>query len=278
MCEICLPRKNRSYFWARCSSTHILFKNWMCELRIFFDADAIITSSISQSWISVLPRIDCDVLDSSIDFALSTSVIHDIVIWGFGVFAQTSVLKLTFQLSNSMESGNFARCSSEIATTTSRKPLKWRRNYLRWRRKYLHTQAVQKLKQNQEDLNLLLAHLQELYLFVKEYGLILNQELNLIKRTQWQNEYKLFFDTENYLEKKMVRSNSGDWKMIFRTNMSIPNVGLLICGRARWQEAEATRKAFNIALIHQDEKFFTSELFKVIQDAIPLILHCRTMC
>ena len=67
MYEICLPRKNRSYFWARCSSTHILFKNWMCELRIFFNADAIITSSISQSGKSVLPRIDCDVLDSSID-------------------------------------------------------------------------------------------------------------------------------------------------------------------------------------------------------------------
>ena len=61
---------------------------------------------------SLFSQIDCDVLDSSIDFAFSTSVIHDIVIWGFAVFAQTSVLKLTFQLS--MESGNFARCSSEI--------------------------------------------------------------------------------------------------------------------------------------------------------------------
>ena len=46
----------------------------------------------------------------------------------------------------------------------------------------------------------------------------------------------------------------------------------------RWQEAEATRKDFSIVLIHQDKKFFTSEPFKVIQDAIPLILHCRTMC
>ena len=46
--------------------------------------------------------------------------------------------------------------------------------------------SVQRLKQNQEDL-LLFAHLQELYLFVKEFGLILNQELNLIKRTQWQS-------------------------------------------------------------------------------------------
>ena len=48
---------------------------------------------------------------------------------------------------------------------------------------YLFLQADQRLKQNQEDLPLL-AHLQELYLFVKEYGLILNQELNSIKRAQ----------------------------------------------------------------------------------------------
>ena len=31
-------------------------------------------------------------------------------------------------------------------------------------------------------------HLQELYQIVKEYGLILNQELNPIKRTQWQKD------------------------------------------------------------------------------------------
>ena len=39
---------------------------------------------------------------------------------------------------------------------------------------------------------------------------------------------------------------------------------------------EVRRKDFNIVLIHQDMKFFVSELFKVIQDAIPLILHYRT--
>ena len=44
------------------------------------------------------------------------------------------------------------------------------------------------------------------------------------------------------------------------------------------EEAEATRKYFNIVLIHQDKKFFTSELFKVIQDATPFNLHCKTMC
>ena len=38
------------------------------------------------------------------------------------------------------------------------------------------------------------------------------------------------------------------------------------------------KKKFNTVLIHQDKKLFTSKLFKVIQDAIPLILHFRTMC
>ena len=33
--------------------------------------------------------------------------------------------------------------------------------------------------------------------------------------------------------------------MIFGTNLSTLNIGLMICGRARWQEAEATRKDFN---------------------------------
>ena len=68
----------------------------------------------------------------------------------------------------------------------------------------------------------------------------------------------------------MGRSNSGDSKMIFRTNLGALNIGLVVCGRARWQEAEATRKDFNTVLIRQDKKFFTSELFKVIQDAIPI--------
>ena len=44
-------------------------------------------------------------------------------------------------------------------------------------------------------------------------------------------------------------------------------MGLIKCGRVQWQEAEETRKDFNIVLIHQDNKFFISELFKVIQDA-----------
>ena len=63
----------------------------------------------------------------------------------------------------------------------------------------------------------------------------------------------------------MVRSNSGDGKTIFGIKLITLNVGLVIYGRARWQEAEATRKDFNTVLTRQDKKFFTSERFKVIK-------------
>ena len=56
--------------------------------------------------------------------------------------------------------------------------------------------------------------------------------------------------------------------------MYILNIGLMKCGRVEWQEAEATRKDSNIVLILQGKKFL---IFEVIQDAIPLILHFRTM-
>ena len=69
------------------------------------------------------------------------------------------------------------------------------------------------------------------------------------------------------------------WRLkdtVFGTNLRILDSSLMKCGRVEWQEAEATRKDFSIVVILQ-EQFFTSELFKVIQDAISLILHCRTM-
>ena len=48
----------------------------------------------------------------------------------------------------------------------------------------------------------------------------------------------------------------------------------------KWKSSVAGgghKKRFNIVLIHQNKKFFISELFTVIQDAIPLIFHFRTM-
>ena len=109
---------------------------------------------------------------------------------------------------------------------------------------------------------------------LNKYGLTLNQELNLIKRTQGKKN-KHSFPTRR-IARRRWRSNSGDWKMIFRTNLQYSQY-LMMYGRARWQEAEATTQDFNTVLTRQDKKFFTFELFKVSQDAIPLILHCRTV-
>ena len=66
--------------------------------------------------------------------------------------------------------------------------------------------------------------------------------------------------------------------MIFGTNLGTLSIGLMNCGRANCKEAEATRKDFNIVLIRQNKKFCTSELYKVIQDAFPLMLLFNTMC
>ena len=43
--------------------------------------------------------------------------------------------------------------------------------------------------------------------------------------------------------------------MIFGTNLRTLSIGLMKCGRVKWQEAEATRKVFNIVLTRQDKKF-----------------------
>ena len=75
----------------------------------------------------------------------------------------------------------------------------------------------------------------------------------------------------------MERLNSGELKTIFRNFSSIVIIGLTTSGRKAWQEEEETRKDFNIVLTRQDKKFFISELFKLILDAISLILLCRTM-
>ena len=56
---------------------------------------------------------------SSINFAISTSLIHCIVRWGSADFEHSSVLKLTFQHWNSIESGNVHKCNSEIGTLGS---------------------------------------------------------------------------------------------------------------------------------------------------------------
>ena len=79
-----------------------------------------------------------------------------------------------------------------------------------------------------------------------------------------------------YIEKTMERLNSGESKTIFRNISCIVIIGLTTSGRIQWQEAEETRKDTSIVVIRQEQSC-TSELFKVIQDAVSLSTF-RTMC
>ena len=108
------------------------------------------------------------------------------------------------------------------------------------------------------------------YLFLKECGLILNLELNSLSLPSGEKKYTLLFDTENYFERKMERSNSGDWKMIFRIKLNNLNIDVMMYGRARWHETEATRKDFNTVLFRRDKKLFFSGFFKVNSGRNPI--------
>ena len=66
---------------------------------------------------------------------------------------------------------------------------------------------------------------------------------------QCQNDWLLFFVMVIYFEKKMERLTSGDYKIVFGTNLRNLSIGLMKCGRAKWQEAEVSRKDFNIVLV-----------------------------
>ena len=76
------------------------------------------------------------------------------------------------------------------------------------------------------------------------------------------------------IEKMMELFNSGELKRIFRNISHIVLFGLIASGRKAWQkDEEEIRKDYSIVQIHQEQSC-TSELFKVIQEAI---LRCRTM-
>ena len=65
----------------------LLFSKWLRLSRCFFIAHALIASSISTSGKLCSPVIDRDVISSTVDFAISTSLIQCIVKWRCAVFS-----------------------------------------------------------------------------------------------------------------------------------------------------------------------------------------------
>ena len=69
---------------------------------------------------------------------------------------------------------------------------------------------------------------------------------------------------------------SGVFKKEFTINSHNRFIILIIDGKHVWQQEEEQKEDSSTALMIQ-EQLFISELFKDIQDAILLILHCKTM-
>ena len=87
----------------------------------------------------------------------------------------------------------------------------------------------------------------------------------------------IFFDTlTQYNEKTTEQFNSGRSRIFFRINFHKYLIGQTIVGYYAWQQEEDQKGDISTALIFQ-EQMFISELFKVIQDVISLILQYRTM-
>ena len=102
-----------------------------------------------------------------------------------------------------------------------------------------------------------------------ELGPMLNQENVQSPILKCERNCFVFFVMEVYAERTMERLNSGESKTIFRNISCTVIIGQTKSERKAWQEEEETRKDTSIVLIHQ-EQFCTSELFKVIQDAVSL--------
>ena len=162
-------------------------------------------------------------------------------------------------------------------TTTSRKPLRCSSKNLRWRRMYLLLWADKRLKQNHEDA-LLPAHLQDLFPISERSWTDIEPEnyLSITYPVSEQLSTLLrhgslprevdgaieFWRLKDYLRNKFEYSQHRSHEM-WKSTM-----------------AKRRRKQDKISILYRSIKTrnsFTSELLKVIQDAILLILHHRTM-
>ena len=75
----------------------------------------------------------------------------------------------------------------------------------------------------------------------------------------------------------MEQLNFTELNPIFEVIIHRYIIGLMIDGKLVWLQEEDQNEDISIALIIR-EQFFSSGLFKVILEAISLILRYRTMC
>ena len=254
--------KSDSTSWqSTLTSSHNLQNQWHVGSTLYHEMKNQLTRKVGFEGI---PKLDPCWKSQPATYVVNTEWKSELCLWTETALTPGSEFLMGWT--------NWSRTSStRSTTTTSRRPLRRSLKNSRWNRMHVLLRADQRLKRNHKDV-FLPAHTQELYLSVKGLGL-LSQKLIRLSITPWQKDRTLFFGMVTYLEKKTERLNSGDWKMIFRGKLRTLSIGLMKCGRAKWQEAEAKRKDFNTVLTRQDKKLFTFELFKVIQNAIPLLLH-----
>ena len=136
---------------------------------------------------------------------------------------------------------------------------------MRWRRMYLLFRAEQWPQQNHED-EFLFVQVQEVYLFVKDLGVILSQKLIRLSLYPVSKQLSTLLRHGHPL-----REENG------AIEFSRLQDYLGKCGRAKWQEAEVMRKDFNSVMIRQDKKSCL-RAFQGRAGANTLILHYKTLC
>ena len=160
---------------------------------------------------------------------------------------------------------------SRIWTTTSRKCQRCSSKNMRWNWMQVILEVDQRSKQNHKDA--ILSAPQELFFWGENLDRCWTRGIFTLRL--WCIEE---IDSSASSWKSTSRKWWSGWilEIIFRIILCFVIIGLTKSGRTAWQEEEDQKKKISIVLILQ-KKFFTSELFKVIQDAISLIFHYRTM-
>ena len=131
--------------------------------------------------------------------------------------------------------------ATRSTTTTSRKPLSRSWKNSRWKRMYLLLRGRSKAKAKPLRPTSACSSTRTVPIGERKWTDVEPEDYSPVDY-QCQNNWLLFFVMVNYLEKKMVRLNSGDQKMIIGTISSTLSIGLMKCWRVKWKEAEATRK------------------------------------